>query len=112
MPTTDSLMRAVLIIVAVLLLVPFVMMLVTMPLLGFSHMGWAGTTGATWPWLLMWIVLLIVTLGGSYLLYKGVVRSTKQAPDAALTELRRTYARGDISTDEFEERRERLQRTE
>lgn len=112
MSTTDSLVRAVLLVVAVVLLVPLLLMLFMMPLAGFGHMGWAGTGGAGWPWLLMWGSLLVLVIGGGYLLYGAIARSDDRYPDAAIEELRTAYARGEIDTEEFEERRERLQRTE
>lgn len=110
MSTTDSLVRAVVLVAAVVLLVPLLMMLFMMPLAGFGHMGWTGTTGMGWSWLLGWATVLLIVLAGGYLLSRALVRS--DGSDAALQELRTAYARGEMDTEEFEERRERLQRTE
>jgi putative membrane protein len=107
-----QLSRLVVLALAVLLVVPVVMMLFAWPLLG---MGWwmHGPTGpggvgpsATPTWMLgFWLVGLVVLVGGGYLLYRGLSNSS---PDPALDELRRAYARGDLSDEEFEERRQRL----
>lgn len=113
MSTTDSLVRTLLIVVAVLLLVPFLMMVLMMPMMGAWGWGhvWDGT-GATWMWLLMWVVPLAVVVGLGYLLYGAVRRSRGRETDPAIEELRLAYARGDLSDEEFEQRRDRLQREE
>ncbi|MDL5362576.1 SHOCT domain-containing protein [Halalkalicoccus sp. NIPERK01] len=112
MPTTDSLVRAVVLVAIVVLLAPLLMMLFMMPLVGFGHMGWAGTAGTGWPWLLGWASVLLIVLVGGYLLYGALGGSDERESDAAIAELRTAYARGEMSTEEFEERRELLQRTE
>lgn len=103
--TTDSLVRAVLLIVVLLLAVPLVMMAAMIPFMA-SGAGAMGIMGA-WGWIGPLIALVVLAAGG-YLLYGAVSGSGN---DAAVEELRRTYARGEIDTDEFEERRERLQRS-
>ncbi|RQH01811.1 SHOCT domain-containing protein [Natrarchaeobius oligotrophus] len=115
MTTDDSVVRTVLIVIAAILLLPFLMMVVMMPMMGvwgWGHM-WDGSmwngTGATWMWLLMSVVPLLIILGAGYLLYSSIRQSSTQQSDTALEELRTAYARGDISDEEFEERRERLQ---
>lgn len=116
MATDDSLVRTLLIVIAAILLLPVLMMALAMPLMGVwggGHMWnggmWDGT-GATWMWLLMSIVPLLVILGIGYLLYTAVRQSDDQRTDPALEELRAAYARGDLTDEEFEERRERLRR--
>jgi putative membrane protein len=109
MSTTDSFVRAALLVIAVVLLVPLLMMLFMLPLVGFGHMGWAGAGGTVWPWV-FWAVAFLVVLGGGYLLYGAV--ADVNGEDAAMAELRSAYARGEIDTEEFEERHERLRRTE
>ena len=97
--------------------------------LGGSTMGWgSGMTGGMWGpmhdswmgsgmmgstsgwWLLLavvWRLLLVVALvGGGYLLYRTVAADR---PDPAIRELRQAYARGDLSEEEFERRRDRLE---
>lgn len=115
MSSSNDLARTLLIVVAVILLVPMLMMAFAWPMMGVwgGHMWDGGTwdgTGATWMWLLMWLVFLAVILGVGYLLYSAARRPGGRATDAALEELRVAYARGDLSDEEFEERRERLRR--
>ena len=118
MSTDDSLVRTVLILVAVILLLPLVMMILAMPVMGlwgWGHMwdggAWNGT-GAAWMWLLMSIVPVATVLVVGYLLYRLLRRPAARRSDPALEELRVAYARGEISDEEFEERRKRLERTE
>ncbi|GAB3030489.1 SHOCT domain-containing protein [Natronobiforma cellulositropha] len=111
MAADDSLVRTLLIVIAVILLFPFLMMALMIPLMGvwgWGHM-WNGT-GTTWMWLIMSIAPSLVVLGIGYLLYQALRRSSERQTDPALAELRTAYARGDLSDEEFEERRERLRR--
>ncbi|WP_207592995.1 SHOCT domain-containing protein [Halomontanus rarus] len=116
MATDDTLVRTLLIVIAVILLLPVLMMALAMPMMGVwggGHMWNGGTwggTGATWMWLLMSIIPLLVILGLGYLLYSAVRQSGSRRTDPALEELRAAYARGDLTDEEFEERRERLRR--
>lgn len=116
MTTDKTLVRTLLVIIAVVLLLPFLMMALMMPMMGmwgWGHMNdgmWA--TGGAWTWLLMWLVMLLVVGGIGYLIYGGVRQSADAGSDPALEELRGAYARGDISDEEFERRRERLRREE
>lgn len=118
MATEDSLIRTLLIGIAAILLLPVLIMAIAMPVMGVwggGHMwtggAWDGT-GATWMWLLVSVIPLLVVLGIGYLLYGAVRQSGGRRPDPALEELRAAYARGDLTDEEFEERRERLQREE
>ncbi|WP_090623228.1 SHOCT domain-containing protein [Natrinema salaciae] len=118
MATDDSLIRTLLIVIAAILLLPVLMMTLAIPMMGVwggGHMwnggAWGGT-GATWMWLLMSVVPLLVILGLGYLLYSAVRRSGTRGTDPALEELRTAYARGDLTDEEFENRRERLRREE
>lgn len=63
-------------------------------------MPW-GMAGGTF----LWIVVLIVVFA---LLFRRTSEG-EEAPDAAVEELRRAYARGDVDDEEFERRLERLQ---
>ncbi|MFC7213472.1 SHOCT domain-containing protein [Saliphagus sp. GCM10025334] len=116
MATDDSFTRTLLIVIAAIVLVPVVMMVVMMPMMGlwgWGHMWGGGVwngTGGTWMWALMFLVPVLVILGIGYLLYSAIRRSGTRQSDAAFEELRLAYARGDLSDEEFEERRERLQR--
>ena len=65
--------------------------------------------GGLWQWLVSWLVVLLIAVGVVYVLYRGVTGAGSEE-DAALEELRLAYARGDLSDEEFEERRQRLER--
>lgn len=108
---SDSVARILLIAIAILVLLPVVAMLVFMPTMGMwmsGPMQPGGQGGWTAPgWMLgFWGVGLLVLIAGGYLLYRGLTRT---GTDPAMEELRQAYARGDISEDEFEERRRRLE---
>lgn len=115
MSTENTLLRSLLLIIALVVLVPLLMMAFMMPMMGlwgWGHMwdgGMWGGTGTPWPWLVMWLVFLAVVIGLGYLLYRALRGPTGRETDAALEELRLAYARGDLSDEEFEERRRRLQ---
>ncbi|WP_114579129.1 SHOCT domain-containing protein [Saliphagus sp. LR7] len=117
MAVDESLIRGLLIVIAAILLLPVLMIALAMPLMGVwsgGHMSTGGMwdrTGAMWMWLFMLFPLLVV-LGLGYLLYSAARQSGRQRTDHALAELRAAYVRGDLTDEEFEERRERLQREE
>ena len=111
MTTDDTLVRTILLVIAAIVLLPFLLMALMMPMMGvwgWGHM-WNGT-GATWMWIVMSLVPLLVILSVGYLVYAAVRRSGDRETDPALEELRAAYARGDLSDEEFENRRERLRR--
>jgi putative membrane protein len=107
--TGDWLLRLLVVAVLVLLLVPMLVMVFAFPLMGGWMMGGRyGVFGAmsVWGWLIMLLPLgLLVALG--VLVYR-ILRDSEFGTDPALSELRMAYARGDISEEEFERRRERL----
>jgi putative membrane protein len=113
MATDETLGRTLLLIIAVILLLPVLMMLLAWPMIGLwggGHM-WNGTTGVGWvTMMVLWLVPLAVVLGVGYLLYRALVGSSSRESDRALEELRVAYARGELSDEEFEQRRERLRR--
>ncbi|WP_265109962.1 SHOCT domain-containing protein [Halosolutus halophilus] len=115
MATDDSIVRTLLLIIALVLLLPFLLMVLMAPTMGMwggGHMWdggmWNGTTGA-WMGIVMWLVFLLVILGIGYLLYRAIQEPGDES-DAAIEELRTAYARGDLSEEEYENRRERLER--
>lgn len=116
MASENDLLRVFLAVVAVIVLVPVLMMLVMLPMMGLwsgGHMADGGMWGmgtGTWLWPLMWLVPFVVVAGLGYLVYRAVKRSADSVSDPAIEELRIAYARGDLTDDEFEERRERLER--
>lgn len=112
MSTSESLLRVVLLVLLVVLLLPVVVMLLFAPMMGtagWGHMwGGDGVVGGTWMVILMWLLPLLLLLGLGYLVY-SLLTNTERS-DQAIEELRAAYARGDLSSEEFEERLERLQR--
>ena len=107
----NSLLRIIVIVVAVLLLVPLLMMF-SFPMMGM--MGWWGGAGPSVGLSPFWgigmmLVFFFVLVGIGYFLYKSVTGEALNDKDNALEELRIAYARGDISQDEFQERRELLE---
>lgn len=111
MTANDGLLRLILIMVAAILLVPLLMMLFMIPVMGLGHMWYFdGTRGSLWPLLVFGLVCLIVVFGVIYLLYSAIRGLQHDSSDVAMEELRQAYARGELTDEEFEERRERLQR--
>lgn len=102
---------------AVLVLVPALFMgFGMMGIGGMMGGGWGGhmwgDTGGGWYPLIgvaMQFVFLLVVLAGGYLLLRTVVDGD-DGTDPAIEELRSAYARGDLSEEEYERRREALER--
>ncbi|WP_336037978.1 SHOCT domain-containing protein [Halobacterium yunchengense] len=114
MAQSDSdLLRVVVVLLAAFVLLPALAMALFVPMAG--TMGWmsGGHVGAARSplWLAMplfWVVL-VAALG--YLAYRAVAGGGSdrgEDRDPALEELRSAYARGDITDEEYERRRERL----
>jgi putative membrane protein len=106
---TDSWLRFLVALLVVVLVVPMLLMAFAFPLMGGWMMG-VGPTGRVpvWGWGMM-LVPLVIVLGLGYAFYR-IFAGNDSGGDVALEELRRAYARGDISDEEYETRRERLQR--
>lgn len=100
---------------ALLVIRPFTM--------GFGMMGGGPMMGGMWSggmwgaggasgWMLggvvMQLLALAIVVGGIVLGYRAVT-AQDDAADPALAELRAAYARGDLSDEEYERRRERLE---
>ncbi|WP_435362371.1 SHOCT domain-containing protein [Haloarchaeobius sp. DFWS5] len=105
----------ILLILGALILLPVLMMAV-----GFGGvMGYGGmmggyeTTNGWWPLvgMLVPLVFLLLLLGGGYFLVRHATES-HSAQNPAMEELRMAYARGDLTDEEFEVRREKLKRSE
>lgn len=79
---------------------------------GMGGFGTVGTTGAIFS-LVSQLGFLLLLVGGGYLLYRSLRGNGDTdyfgTSDTALDELRLAYARGDLSEEEFEMRRKRLQ---
>lgn len=116
MAASTDFSRVLLILVALVLLAPLLMMAFAWPMMGMWAGGpmWDGgmgdAPGATWMWISMWLALSLLLLVVGYALYRTIGRQRGEETDPALEELRLAYARGDLSDEEFEERRERLER--
>lgn len=112
MTREQSVVRTLLLIVVAFLAIPFLLMLFMLPLMGMG-MGmwyWGGTRGPVWPWLLFGVFCLLVIVGVLYLLYRVILEIQPDDSNPALKELRQAYARGDLTDEEFKERRDRLRR--
>lgn len=113
--TESSLLRIVAIVLGVIVLLPLVMMAFMMPMMGMmggmGGMGGGMVGGSPPAWGVgMMLVWLVVLLGVGYLVYRGLAGRTDAGPgDSALEELRVAYARGELTDEEFEQRRARLQ---
>lgn len=108
---SDSTLRIVVIVLATIVLAPMFMMLLAFPMFGMwgGMMGGFGGTEVTPMWGVgMALVWLIVLLTGGYLVYRWLSSEAAAPTDPALDELRLVYARGDLSAEEFEERRANL----
>lgn len=109
--TTDDLLRALLVLVALFLLAPLFGMAVFVPaLFGLGPGGMMGGGTGIW-WLFSGLVPLVLVVGAGYLLYSAF-GSDPDRSDPAIEELRAAYARGDLTDEEFEARYERLRRTD
>lgn len=111
--TSDGLLRAVLLVVAVIVLLPVLIMVLAMPMMGMMGWWWnGGMVGGLSPlWGVGMLLVWVLVLGGiGYLLYRGFAGRTGSSgtTDPALRELRMAYARGDLTEEEFEERRTKL----
>lgn len=93
--------------------------------MGFGMMGVGPMMGGTWGghmwgdgtmpgWMfvvgiVIQLLFLAVLLGGGYLAYRAITGDASDS-DRALEELRLTYARGELTDEEYEQRREALDR--
>ena len=59
----------------------------------------------------MMLLIFLVLLGIGYLIYRAFTRGSLSSIDPALEELRLAYARGELSQEEFEQRRENLRQS-
>lgn len=107
--TTDSVLRTVFIVLAVLVSIPLFMMGIAMPLMGLTGLGGiSGGHGSSWMFLVPVVPTFVLgTLG--YVLYSSTGDGNRRQADSAVEQLRSAYARGELSDEEFETRRERLQ---
>jgi putative membrane protein len=120
--SNSRLLTLVLVLLGILVLVPLLFM--GLGMVGYGMMaGWGGTTWGGHMWgggtgmtggmfllaVLLRLALLAGLVGGGYLLYRTLTADS-EGGDTALEELRLAYARGDLSDEEFERRKETLER--
>lgn len=104
-------LRLVVALLAAFVLLPVVVMALMVPTMGMMGGWWmdGGSVGPRTGWALLvpvvWVVVLFVA---GWLAYRAVTRRRMEGRDPALRELRKSYARGDLTTEEYEERREAL----
>lgn len=111
-PGSDRTLRLALLLVALVVAGPMLMMVVfAVPLMGMWGGGWMAMHEGGWVWplvmMLGWLVLLV---GSGYVGYRWLSGADGLGEDPALRELRLAYARGELSDEEYEERRAKLRR--
>lgn len=103
----DDTMKLLVAVLALIVLFPLLVMAFMMPF-GTMMMGTSfGTTTGGWFGLFAIVPALLVLLIG-WVAYRYLADGTGEKP--AVEELRAAYARGDLTTEEFEERLERLEK--
>jgi putative membrane protein len=112
-PERRSPLRLVLTVIATILLIPFVLMAVMMPMMWMGGGMWTGGAVSMSPlWGVgMMLAVLLVVLGVGYVLYRALTRAGLSSRDPALRELRVAYAQGELSEDEFKQRKDVLEDT-
>ncbi|WP_440008970.1 SHOCT domain-containing protein [Halomicrococcus sp. SG-WS-1] len=111
--------------VTILLIIIGAFVIFPMFFMGFGMMGFGPMMGGMWGggmwgdgtmpgWIfivgtVMQLLFLAALVGGGYLLYRAVTGSESDSGQA-LEELRLAYARGELTDDEYEQRREALKR--
>ena len=80
-------------------------------MMGYGWMMGSGPgSGGTWPfvWMLVPLLFILVVLAGGYVVLRRLAAVTGDG-DPALEELRMAYARGDLTDEEYEARRRKLE---
>ncbi|WP_226483231.1 SHOCT domain-containing protein [Natrinema amylolyticum] len=111
--------------VTILLIIIGAFVIFPMFFMGFGMMGYGSMMGGMWGggmwgdgtmsgWMfivgiVMQLLFLAAIVGGGYLIYRAVASSESDS-DQALEELRLAYARGELTDEEYEQRREALER--
>ena len=102
--------RLLIIALAIIFLLPLVLMVVLMPMMmvmmGGMDVNGTMTMSPIWG-IVMMVGGLAILLGLAYGLYRILGESVTEEP--ALEELRMAYARGDISQEEYEQRKDDLE---
>lgn len=106
---SGQLLRALVIVFAVALLTPLLLMGLMMPMMGWMWMDGPMQTSPMWGVALA-LLFPVILVGVGYAFYRMLFGDASDT-DPALEELRLTYARGELSKEEFERRRENLLET-
>ncbi|MDS0301311.1 SHOCT domain-containing protein [Halogeometricum sp. S1BR25-6] len=112
-PSNRDWVTILIVVLAVLILWPVLMMLgfggIGMGYGGYGGMmgGLYGSGGSGWVGLGIQLLFLLAILGGGYFVVRRLLNQ-HDSHDAAREELRRAYARGDLSDEEFETRQSKL----
>lgn len=118
-PDTDGQRLGLLLLVALGVLVLFPLLFMGIGMMGVGGMMggawgghmWDGGTATGWfplVGLAMQLLFVLVLVAGAYLLYRAVTGT--DGHDPAIEELRSAYARGELTNEEYENRREALER--
>ncbi|WP_178915457.1 SHOCT domain-containing protein [Natronomonas gomsonensis] len=110
--------------VTIILIIIGAVIIFPMLFMGFGMMGFGSMMGGMWGggmwgdgtisgWMfivgiVMQLLFLAAIIGGGYLIYR-VVAGSESGSDQALEELRLAYARGELTDEEYEQRREALE---
>jgi putative membrane protein len=110
-PRSRDVTLRIALLIAVLVFFPLLLVLFTLELMDVVLI-WVVTRATrslpiVWAFVMM-VVLLVVFIGIGYIFSRSVESVIPSRPDPALEELRIAYARGEISTEEFRERRKLL----
>ena len=106
---SDQLLRLLVVLLGVVLVLPLLLMGLMMPMMGWMWMDGQMHMSPFWG-IGLAILLPLILAGVGYALYRALAGDASST-DAALEELRLTYARGELSREEFEQRREDLRET-
>ncbi len=117
MGNDSNVLKIVIIGIIVVFVLPMLLMVLILPVMGMwngPHMfnGWMGSGVAPGVvgliWFLMTVLFLMIIVGVGFLILRAAT-STTEEDDPAIQELRKAYARGDLTEEEFETKMERLQ---